>query len=132
MGKTVANSRAEVLNPFHVGVIAAPGYDPPGLEAQVKRTLAKLLGPKSRTHRISIYGVWGEPVSVAVVEASKENGWHLLGHAVDRMSGECGWLRAWLLTAVASDAIIAFGPTNPTMETVLAMCREIRCGVRRV
>ena len=49
MGKTVANARAEVPNPFHVGVIASPGYDPPDFDAQVARTLVKLLGPKSRT-----------------------------------------------------------------------------------
>ena len=132
MGKTVAASRAEVPNWFHVGVIAPPGYDPPGFEVRVSRTLAKLLGPKSRTHKIGICGVWAEPVSAAVVEASKGNGWHLSGHAVDRGGGRCGWLRVWLMIAVASDAIIVFGPTDPTLDTVLAMCREIRCGIRRV
>ena len=132
MGKTVAASRAEIPNWFHVGVIATPGYDPPGFEGQVARNLTRLLGPKSRTHKIGIYGVWAEPVSVAVVEASKENGWLLSGHAVDRESGRCGWLRVWLMIAVASDAIIVFGPSDPTMDIVLSMCREIRCGVRRV
>ena len=85
MGKTVAASRAEVPNWFHVGVIAPPGYDAPGFEAQVARKLAKLLGPKSQTHKIGIYGVWVEPVSRAVVAASKENDWHLSGYAVDRL-----------------------------------------------
>ena len=132
MGKTVANSRAEVPNWFHVGVIAPPGYDPPGFEAQVARKLTKLLGPKSRTHRIGIYGVWAEPVSRAVVEASKANGWHLLGHAVERGGGRCAWLRVWLMIAVGCDAMIVFGPSDPTMELVLAMCQEIRCGTRRV
>ena len=56
MGKTVAASRAEVPSWFHVGVIAPPGYDPPCFEALVSRTLAKLLGPKSRTHKIGISG----------------------------------------------------------------------------
>ena len=132
MGKTVAASRAEVPNWFRVGVIASPGYDPPGFEAQVARKLTRLLGPKSRTHKIGIYGVWAEPVSVAVVEASKASGWHLSGHAVDRESGRCGWLPEWLMIAVSCDAILVFGPTDPTMETVLSMCREIRCGVWRV
>ena len=132
MGKTVAAARAEVPNWFHVGVIAPPGYDPPGFEVQVSRTLTKLLGPKSRTHKIGIYGVWAEPVSIAAVEASKASGWHLSGHAVDRESGRCGWLRVWLMIAVSCDALIVFGPTDPTMETVLSMCREIRCGVRRI
>ena len=132
MGKTVAASRAEVPNWFHVGVIAPPGYDAPGFEAQVARKLAKLLGPKSQTHKIGIYGVWAEPVSRAVVAASKENDWHLSGYAVDRHSGRCGWLRAWLMIAATCEALIVFGPSDPTMELVLSMCREIRCGTRRI
>jgi len=132
MGKTVAASRVEVPNWFHVGVIAPPGYDPPGFEAQVSRKLTKLLGPKSLTHTIGICGVWAEPVSIAVAEASKENGWQLSGNAVDRESGRCGWLRVWLMIAATCDALIVFGPSDPTMDLVLAMCREIRCGVRRV
>ncbi len=132
MGKTVAASRVEVPNWFYAGVIAPPGYDPPGFDEQVSRTLNKLLGPKSQTHKIGIYGVWAEPVSVAVADASHASGWHLSGHAVDRASGRCAWLRVWLMIAATCDALIAFGPSDPTMDVVLAMCREIRCGVRRV
>ena len=36
LGKTVATSRTEIPNWFHVGVIAPPGDDPPGFEAQVR------------------------------------------------------------------------------------------------
>ena len=99
---------------------------------QVARKLAKLVGPKSRTHKIGIYGVWAEPFSRAVVEASKDNSWQLSGYAVDRNAGRCGWLRVWLMIAVTCDAMIVFGPSDPTMEMVLSMCREVRCGVRRV
>jgi len=52
MGKTVAASRAEVPNWFHTGVIATPGYDPPGFEIHVSWTLPKLLGAKSRTEDV--------------------------------------------------------------------------------
>jgi len=124
MGKTVAASRTEVPNWFHVGVIAPPGYDPPGFEEQVSRTLTKLLGPKSRTHKIGIKGVWAEPVSIAVAEASKVSGWDLSGHAVDRESGQCGWFRVWLMIAATYDALIAFGPSEPTMDLVLTRGSE--------
>ena len=71
-------------------------------------------------------------MSVAVVEASEASDWHLMGHAVDRASGRCGWLRVWLMIAVSCGALIVFGPSDPTMDVVLTMCRENRCGVRRV
>ena len=81
MGNSFAASRAEAPNWFYVGVIAPPGYDPPAFEAQVARKLAKLLAPKTRTHKIGIYGVWAEPMAIAVAEASKVNGWLHAGHS---------------------------------------------------
>ena len=81
---------------FHVGVIAPPGYDPPGLAGHFGRTLARLLGPKAQTHKIGILSTWAEPVGNAVTHSATATGWHSAGYAVDRMGGECGWLRCWL------------------------------------
>lgn len=116
---------------FHVGVIAPPGYDPPGFEAHVATTLAKLLGPKSRAHKIGILSTWAEPVGNAVTDSAAANGWHSAGHAVDRMSGDAGWIRCWLQIAAASEALVVFGPTTPAMEVVLELCGRIGCCVRQ-
>ena len=82
-------------------------------------TLTTLLGPESWTHKIGINGVWVEPVSIAVAEASKESGWHFSGHAVDRGSGRCGWLQVWRMIAATREAIIVFEPTDPKMDSLL-------------
>ena len=101
---------------FHVGLIAAPGYDPPDLDRRVARNLMKLTGPKSRTHRIGLYGVWAEPVSGAACAAAE--GWSHAGYAVDRSGGRRAWLRVWsMIAAAACDALVVFGPTDPTIET---------------
>ena len=115
---------------FHVGVIAAPGYDPPDLDRRVARTLLKLTGPKSRTHRIGLYGVWAEPVSGAAGAAAE--GWCHAGYAVDRSGGRRAWLRVWSMIAAACDALVVFGPVDPTMEIVLGLCRQMGCAVRRI
>ena len=90
------NADGSTVDWFHVGVIAPPRYDPPGFEAHVTAKLAKLLGPKSRTHKIGIFFPWAEPVGHAVNGTAAANGWHSAVHAVDRMSGDTGWIRCWL------------------------------------
>ena len=115
---------------FHVGVIAAPGYNPPDLDRRVARNLLKLTGPKSRTHRIGLYGVWAEPVSGAAGAAAE--GWSHAGYAVDRSGGRRAWLRVWSMIAATCDALVVFGPADPTMEIVLGLCRQMGCAVRRI
>ena len=113
------------------GVIAAPGHDPPDLARRVRRSLGGLLARKARTHKIGIVFPWAEPVGHAAVGAAEGFGWHASGHAVDRHSGPCGWLRCWLLIAATCDAMVVFGEPTPALEWVLGLCPRLGCAVRR-
>ena len=117
---------------FHVGAIAPPHHNPPGLESHVASVLAKLLGPKSQAHKIGIFSPWAEPISHAVTAAADKNRWHSVGYGVDRMGGEAGWIRCWLQIAATSQALVVFGPMTESMELVLGLCKPIRCGARIV
>ena len=66
------------------------------------------------------------PPANTVTHSTAAQGWHSAGYAVDRMSGEYGWLRCWLQIAAVSEALVIFGPTTPTMKVILEMCGRIR------
>ena len=117
---------------FHVGVMAPPGYDPPGFTALVTAKLTKLLGPKSRTHKIGIHFPWAEPISHPITDGAAKNRWHASGFAIDRMGGEAGLIRCWLQIAAVSQALVVFGTATPAMEVVLKLCGRLECRVRLV
>jgi hypothetical protein len=62
--------------PFHLGVVAAPGFDSPGLVEQLRPRLRSLLGRRmTRREPVSVTCICGEPIAAAMKELSAEKGW---------------------------------------------------------
>jgi hypothetical protein len=63
--------------PFHLGVVAAPGFDVPDLLTQLRPRLRSLLGRRmTRREPLAVTCVCGEPISAAMKELSAEKGWN--------------------------------------------------------
>lgn len=63
--------------PFHLGVVAAPGFDTPDLLALLRPRLRSLLGRRmTRREPVAVTAICGEPIASVMKEISGEKGWN--------------------------------------------------------
>jgi hypothetical protein len=115
--------------PFHVGLIAVPGYDPPQLEQSLPRCLDRVLDRVQHSHRVSFLSEFGQPVSIAVRGYAQARGFQCSGlgsgHAHQHV-------RAWLQILACSDALVVFGPSRPDIDRVVALANWLGIRVRQI
>jgi len=123
--------------PFHLGIVAPPGFDLDRLGPKVWARLRPLLDRRiRRRERIDFYGVWLEPVTLAVRETVAEKGIHVtgLGGRGDR-PGHLAYRSSCVEVATLVNAVVIVhggGQLPEDMAELLRVCEWLGTPTRVV
>jgi hypothetical protein len=111
---------------FHLGVVAPPGWEPPGGHGRVMSKLMGLVRPRERRkERIGITGVCGEPITRDGKPLMAERGWHVSSHVRNPDKRyELAHRSACAQVAAGVDALVVFhsGRLTRDMNDLLWWC----------